>query len=97
MDDFLKLLLGAIAVTAVAAVIILSWQNISNWFTLNKTSDVQYGKLIKETLSNGNYNLVGGVFNNAGELINNTKWENASLDTETLGKFGNSNTLIITY
>ncbi len=97
MDDFLKLLLGAIVVTAVAAVIILSWQNISNWFTLNKTSDVQYGKLIKETLSNGNYNLVGGVFNNAGELINNTKWENASLDTETLGKFGNSNTLIITY
>ena len=97
MDDFLKLLLGAIVVTAVAAVIILSWQNISNWFTLNKTSDVQYAKLIKETLSNGNYNLVGGVFNNAGELINNTKWENASLDTETLGKFGNSNTLIITY
>jgi hypothetical protein len=97
MDDFLKFLLGAIVVTAVAAVIILSWQTISNWFAVNKTSDVQYGKLIKESLSNGNFNLVGGVFNNAGELINNTRWENASLDADTLGKFGNSNTLIVTY
>lgn len=97
MDDFFKFLLGALAVTVVATVIILSWQTISNWFTVNKTSDVQYGKLIKESLDNGHYNLVGGVFNNAGELLNSTRWENASLDADTLGKFGSSNTLIVNY
>lgn len=94
MNELLKLLLAAAAITAIA-VIILNWDSITNWFYVNKTNDAKLGKLIREGLSNGNYNLVGGIFNQQEALTHKNSWENVKLSDDVLSKFGDSNVIEI--
>ena len=93
MDALIKLLIG-LAIGTVIVAAILSWDTITGWFTQNKDINSDYGMLIKQALDNGKYTVVAGVFNSNNELTASNKWEQASLNQDTLQKFGNSDKFV---
>jgi|GEM_PF-6260365 len=72
-------------------IITLTWTAISEWFADNKTVDSAYGQLIKKTLANGNYKVIGGIFNKSGTRTAIQAWETDELDEKINNKFGKSN------
>ncbi|HYO71812.1 MAG TPA: hypothetical protein VEU33_37620 [Archangium sp.] len=66
----------------------LTLATVLNWFDSNKSASSVYGKLIKERLANGNYRVVGGVFNTKGHCTDTQVWEATELDDDLKKYFG---------
>jgi hypothetical protein len=94
MNPLLSILLAAVIGTVVVAVF-LNWQTISSWFVQNRDTSSKYGALIKQSLGNGKYTVIGGIFSRSGQLTNSTKWEDVGLDQALLQEFGAGNELLI--
>jgi len=74
--------------TAGAVIASLAWSAIKSWFSENALPTTSYGELIKKKLSNGNYEVISGVFNN-NTCIAKKKWVAKELDDDLKSKFGN--------
>lgn len=70
------------AVDSVVNVIELTFNKVQNWFSANKIASTDVGRLFREKYSAGNYKIVGGVFNDTGQLRKNIAWECSLLDPE---------------
>lgn len=66
----------------VSHVATLSWQTVMSWFESKQVSAKDSGTLIKESLANGNYRIVCGVFNSRTDTKQATAWECSSMDYE---------------
>ncbi len=78
-------LIPAILTVLLAGALTLSV--VLDWFKGNKTSTSAYGTLIKERLANGNYKVVGGIFNAYGTRTATREWETSELDDELKAYF----------
>jgi hypothetical protein len=67
----------------------LALSNIMDWFHRNKTATSDYGELIKEKLADGNYRIIGGIFDKRGYQIASQTWETEKLDSDLQQRFGN--------
>lgn len=88
------LLLLALLV-GVALIAVLSWTDISGWLRSNSTSVSQYGEIIKEKLSTGNYRVVAGVFNKASLRTANATWTAKELDGTLRDRFRQTNRIVV--
>lgn len=89
------LLIGALATAA--AVAILTWLDVNNWFMQNTNSNYSLGMTIKEMISDGRYGICTGVFTSSGDIGSINGWKTDKLDTSVSSKFNNSNIIIESY
>lgn len=77
------------------AIAMLAWQTISHWLTGNKIAVGDSGTLVKESLANGNYRVVCGVFNPSGCQRQQTAWECSDMDSELTRRLANRDKITI--
>jgi hypothetical protein len=82
---WLWLLFGGLAA---AALVTLTIAAVRDWFAAQRTPASGCGELVRERLANGNYRVVGGVFDRRGIRTASASWEAQSLDGELQRSFG---------
>jgi hypothetical protein len=70
-----------------AIVAYLAWSDISAWLSTKTNNLSQYGEIIKERLSNGNYKVVAGIFNKRSLRTSSKTWEAKELGQDLQTKF----------
>jgi hypothetical protein len=75
--------IGGILVAA-----IVNWNTIQSWIQSHRTPSSAYAGLIKQRLASGKYRVVGGIFNQGGQLETSGSWETDSIDDELQRRFG---------
>ena len=83
------------AIIAAVFVVRLTWSAISNWFAENKRIDSSYGEVIKQYLSNGNYQVVTHVFNKYGTKTASRVWDTDELSDDLNSRFRSRNRIRI--
>jgi len=86
---------GQQTIETVAKIATLAWQTVSSWLNGNRVSTGDSGTLIKESLANGNYRVVCGVFNSSGSQRQQTTWECAAMDSELSRRLANRDKMTI--
>jgi hypothetical protein len=86
---------GQQTIAKIVTIATLAWQTVTSWLSSNKVSVGDSGSLIKESLANGNYRVVCGVFNSSGSQRQQTVWECSSMDSELKQRLANKDKLTI--
>lgn len=86
---------GQRTLETVSRIATLAWQTVRSWLNGNRVSAGDSGTLIKESLANGNYRVVCGVFNASGSQRQQTVWECVELDSELKRRLANRDRLEI--
>lgn len=71
------------------------WDEIYSWINKNKNNHTDYGEIIKEQYSSGNYKLISGVFDKHGKIKAKKEWVTKDLDAELKKKFATKNKIRI--
>ncbi len=88
-------LVGGILAAALV-VAIVTWELISQWLTVVKSKGT-WAKIIKDRLDNGDFVVVGGVFDDADTLVEEKSWRAKELDDELRQKFAGHNLYTIRF
>jgi hypothetical protein len=85
-------ILGGLAILFLAK---LAFDAIRNWFNgaIDRHPDADTATLVRKKLKDGNYRVVGGIFNGKKELESQT-WEAKELDDELKAEFGHKNKIV---
>jgi hypothetical protein len=101
MDPFTILMVAGAALGAIL-VVRITWKIIRKWMEkiLGQKTWLFWKKnralyLVKERLRNGNYRVIGGVFNRSLELTASEKWEGAELDNALINQFDGQDKIYI--
>ncbi len=83
-------------VDTVVRTVELAWNTVYDWMCARRVSSSDVGSLVKQSLSNGKFKVVGGVFDSSGKLRQGTAWECATLDAALASKLSYGNEVRIT-
>lgn len=89
----LKLLFGGSA--AAGVIVCLKWTQVRRWLQAHRVAHSGTAELLKSMLADGNYQVVGNVFNQAGLKVATKTWTARSLDPELLSQFGTADRVTI--
>jgi hypothetical protein len=78
----------ASAIAALFVVGAVAYSAIRRWVASNWRPTTSHAELIKEQLSNGQYRVVGGVFDISGVQTASQAWDADELDAELRQQFG---------
>lgn len=91
MDPFtIGLIIGILAAGAA-----LAFSTIIDWVNDNKNRNSKKAEIVKTKLSNGDYRIVSGIFDNYGRQQTSQAWDTSSLDSDLEEQFGSSNKITI--
>jgi len=77
-------IIGAIAAAIVVGVV--TWHAISEWLAVAKSKGT-WAKIIKDRLENGDFVVVGGVFDDQENIVEQRAWRAKDLDEELRKRF----------
>ena len=86
---------GITAFTGAIALVLVAFNVIKNWInnSKNKYPDANTVELIREKLENGNYHVIGGVFEN-GNKLETQEWEVDKDDADIKAEFGQKSKIV---
>jgi hypothetical protein len=90
MDPLTWIIIGVLFAGAA-----LAFSAIMDWVSNNKNRNSSYATILKSKLSNGNYQVVSGIFDKTGRQQVSQTWEASKIDSDLESQFGNSNCIKI--
>ena len=89
----LKLLFGGGA--AATVFVCLKWKQVRLWIERHRAAHNGTAEVVKRMLADGNYQVIGNVFDPGGVKVSTKTWTARSLDAELQAQFGNSDRVSI--
>jgi len=87
-------MLGWLIAALLVGAVVVSLTALTSWVDRQKTSQTDYGELVRERISEGNYTVYGSVRNVHGHRVASKTWERVTLDNDLNARFGKSDRII---